>query len=303
MKKTTNLDYVIKSIDKFKFQFDYSNVDLSGLVSEDSKIICKKHGEFLQPMRTHFISKKGCPKCGRERPCNDFDYWENKVSLSNIHGFRIESIIANSRGSVTLFCEKHGPVKVSMVSFLKTGNCSLCSREKVAESQRKSRDERIEYLLKLHSGKYDYSLFPEKIISNKIKVKIICKEHGVFEQRLNEHMLGKGCSSCSISSCSTGYINYVRIKGKIKCIKFGISNNPKRRLSEINSKTKYEVISHSKWSFPTHQSCRDAESMIKRLVKPFLSKEEFPEGWTETCDLSYKPMIIEVFKKFGGKRD
>lgn len=47
----------------------------------------------------------------------------------------------------------------------------------------------------IHGDKYDYSLV--NYINNKCKVKIICKEHGVFEQRPNDHLKGCGCSVCS----------------------------------------------------------------------------------------------------------
>ena len=44
--------------------------------------------------------------------------------------------------------------------------------------------------------KYDYSLTEFK--SHKEKVKIICHEHGVFEQTPNNHLYKKsGCKFCS----------------------------------------------------------------------------------------------------------
>ncbi len=46
-----------------------------------------------------------------------------------------------------------------------------------------------------HNYRYDYSL--SEYISSSIKIKIICKEHGVFEQNANSHMQGIGCSKCA----------------------------------------------------------------------------------------------------------
>jgi hypothetical protein len=46
-----------------------------------------------------------------------------------------------------------------------------------------------------HGDKYDYSLIE---YANKIsKVKIICSEHGIFEQRPDSHLSGCGCQKCS----------------------------------------------------------------------------------------------------------
>lgn len=52
----------------------------------------------------------------------------------------------------------------------------------------------IEKCMKIHGDKYDYSLV--KYTNNKTKVKIICKEHGIFEQRPDCHT-HQGCPRCS----------------------------------------------------------------------------------------------------------
>jgi len=52
----------------------------------------------------------------------------------------------------------------------------------------------IEKAKAIHSDKYDYSLVEYK--NNRTKVKIICHEHGIFEQRSDSHLRGQGCSKC-----------------------------------------------------------------------------------------------------------
>jgi len=47
---------------------------------------------------------------------------------------------------------------------------------------------------KFHGSKYDYSL--TVYVNNKSKVKIICPEHGVFEQRPDGHLRNNGCPKC-----------------------------------------------------------------------------------------------------------
>lgn len=49
----------------------------------------------------------------------------------------------------------------------------------------------------IHNCLYDYSLVDYK--NNKTKIKIICKEHGIFEQTPNKHLLGRGCPFCKMS--------------------------------------------------------------------------------------------------------
>lgn len=53
----------------------------------------------------------------------------------------------------------------------------------------------INNAIKVHGDTFDYSLVNYK--GNKIKVSIICKKHGVFEQKPNNHLsLKQGCPSC-----------------------------------------------------------------------------------------------------------
>lgn len=51
-------------------------------------------------------------------------------------------------------------------------------------------------LLKVHSGKYDYS---NSIYGGmRRKIDILCKEHGVFKQAPDVHIKGHGCPSCAV---------------------------------------------------------------------------------------------------------
>ena len=58
-----------------------------------------------------------------------------------------------------------------------------------------------------HGDKYDYSLV--EYINGKIKVKIICKEHGIFEQNPASHLSNIGCSKCNggVKSSNDEFIN------------------------------------------------------------------------------------------------
>ena len=54
-----------------------------------------------------------------------------------------------------------------------------------------------EFILKaklVYGEKYDYSL--TEYINSKLKIKIICPEHGIFEQIPNSHLNGYECYHC-----------------------------------------------------------------------------------------------------------
>jgi hypothetical protein len=87
---------------------------------------------------------------------------------------------------------------------------------------------------KKHGDMYDYSLVKDKSIKN--KQQIVCKVHGVFEQRGDAHLQGQGCPICGGSIKKTlddfimlankthnnkynySIVNYINIKTKIKII-------------------------------------------------------------------------------------
>jgi very-short-patch-repair endonuclease len=59
----------------------------------------------------------------------------------------------------------------------------------------------LEKVIKKHGNKYDYSLVMYE--KSRIKIKIICTKHGIFEQEPANHIRGQGCPKCSGSKKHT----------------------------------------------------------------------------------------------------
>lgn len=57
-------------------------------------------------------------------------------------------------------------------------------------------EEFIKRAKEVHGERYDYSLVDYK--KSQTKIKIICHEHGIFEQRPNDHLSNKGCKQCGL---------------------------------------------------------------------------------------------------------
>ena len=136
--------------------------------------------------------------------------------------------------------------------------CLIMDVINVRELSKKERmtqtiDEFIEKAKEVHRDKYDYSLVDYK--NNSTKVKIICSEHGVFNQTPNSHISGSnGCSKCSGKFKITANI----LKHKAKIIhgsKYDYS-----LVSEIkNSTTKIKIVCPEHGMFFTNS---------KRTFKP-----------------------------------
>jgi Zn finger protein HypA/HybF involved in hydrogenase expression len=70
-----------------------------------------------------------------------------------------------------------------------------------------------------HNGKFDYSKI--EYVNNSSKVKIICGEHGEFEQIPNSHLLGSGCPKCHNLNTNTN--EFIKKANLIHCDKFDYS--------------------------------------------------------------------------------
>ena len=97
-------------------------------------------------------------------------------------------------------------------------------------------DEFIEKSEIIHDYKYDYSL--SNYLSGKVKVLIICKEHGEFLQRASAHLNGQGCMECRQKKGRTGLDVFISRCFEIHGDKYDYS-----LITEyVNSKTKVDII-------------------------------------------------------------
>lgn len=98
----------------------------------------------------------------------------------------------NTRTKVIITCSIHGDFEQSASSHLQGCGCPNC-----AHNLKYTKNSFIEKANKIHFNKYDYSLV--NYINSKLKVKIICFEHGIFEQTPNHHLSNGGCPICAYS--------------------------------------------------------------------------------------------------------
>lgn len=96
----------------------------------------------------------------------------------------------NTKTKVVITCPIHGDFKQNPNKHLEGNGCSKCSGK-----YKITKEEFIEEANKTHNNKYDYSLVEYK--NKKIKVKIICPIHGVFEQSPENHLKGYNCRECN----------------------------------------------------------------------------------------------------------
>jgi hypothetical protein len=114
-------------------------------------------------------------------------------NAKNKHGERYDYSLVeyvNNRTKVKIICPEHGIFEQKPNDHLYYG-CGKCGGTKKLTT-----DEFIVKAKILHGERYNYSLVEYKTAH--LKVKIICPEHGIFEQKPNNHLMGKGCKKCGI---------------------------------------------------------------------------------------------------------
>lgn len=120
----------------------------------------------------------------------------NKIFIEKsklIHGDKYDYSLVDYKGTsikVKIICPKHGIFEQSPNCHLRKRRCPICFG-----NQKYTNKSFIEKCENIYGKTYDYSLVDYK--NNKIKVKIICKKHGIFEQRPDMFIQGHGCSKCN----------------------------------------------------------------------------------------------------------
>ena len=100
-------------------------------------------------------------------------------------------IYISKRKKVKIFCKKCNEYFEQIPdSHLKGHGCDKCGGTKKLTTE-----EFIKKSIEIHNNMYDYSLVEYK--NSHEYVKIICPEHGIFEQKPYSHLNGNGCKKCN----------------------------------------------------------------------------------------------------------
>lgn len=177
-------------------KYDYSLVDYKNCKIK-VKIICPIHGVFEQTPDKHLNDKNGCKKCANEKLREDRKDKDFIQKAKAIHGDKYDYSLVdykNNQTKVKIICPIHGIFEQNAYYHINGGVCPECSRKKI-KKEASNKEKFTQKAKEVHGDKYDYSLVEYK--NSRIKEKIICPIHGIFEQAPGNHLLGAGCPDCS----------------------------------------------------------------------------------------------------------
>lgn len=235
-KKHDTTSFIARAQSVHGDKYDYSLVDY---VSAHSKvrIICTEHGEFTQTPGSHLFGR-GCAECKSLLLAKVNKYGIDDFVLKSRahHGDKYDySLVDYSKSSdkVKIICPNHGVFEQTAVSHMNGKGCMACYMNRVTTRVY------VENAREVHGNKYDYSLVD--YVCSKDKVKIICPNHGVFEQTAGEHVRGVGCAKCTsygFDSKAEAHL-YFLTSDDGRSVKIGITNNLERRINELRRATPF----------------------------------------------------------------
>lgn len=179
-------------------KYDYSLTEYKGS-KEKVIIICPIHGEFYQCPEKH-LKSRGCYTCGIIKKSNNQTQTKEDFigKAKAVHKNKYDYSLVDYKKSdekITIICPEHGSFQQTPSSHIQGSGCNKCFTDRIALTQKLSKEDFIGKAKNLHEDKYDYSLVNYK--NSKTKVTIICHEHGEFYQTPTTHLRGSGCRKCS----------------------------------------------------------------------------------------------------------
>ena len=189
----TNDEFIFNCRETHGYKYDYSLVEYVNRHTK-VKIICELHGTFEQTPKNHIKQNQGCPKCGGVRRLSTSEFITKSM---RIHGDKYDYSLVeyvNNKKGVKIICKEHGVFIQKPNNHLNGQNCIICSNRQNGINSTLTTSEIIEKFKLTHGDKYGYSLVDYK--GSRIKVKIICKKHGIFEQIPHNHINNQDCPKC-----------------------------------------------------------------------------------------------------------
>ncbi|MNS98822.1 hypothetical protein D3C72_1332010 [compost metagenome] len=206
----------------------------------------------MQTPNKHISSAQGCKLCGAiaQGATKAIGIDTMIERFKRKHGDKYEydmSSYAMTNKPMRIRCSIHGWFEQTPDChlFSKIG-CRRCGIAKAAQAKSYDTSVYIEKAKQIHGDTYSYDL--TSFTRSGIKVKIICKEHGVFEQIASNHLNGYGCQSCARNgfNVNSGAHLYVLSSECRSMIKVGVTKDIQQRMVSLASCTPFdfELIAH-----------------------------------------------------------
>jgi hypothetical protein len=263
-------------------KFDYSEIEYVDLATE-IQIKCPEHGFFSQKPSKHLTSTYACWDCSyEERVKHRMGRITTEIFIRRAqkkHGLRYDYSLVeyvDPKTEVEIICPDHGPFsQIPDVHLKARYGCGEC-----AGNKKWTTTDFIGKARSIHGDWYDYSLVD--YVNSLTDVKIICPDHGPFEQTPSSHInTESGCTGCAkygFDMSSPAYIYLLKYTGREgEVLKIGITKHLHVRIKQLENSLKLK----GKGAFDLIQlldsRVKDIGGQAKKLEEDFegLSEHRF----------------------------
>lgn len=199
MKKITQEELINKAKELHNNFYSYEK---TVLINTKTNIIvtCPDHGDFTVNPLVHLRGTTKCPSCKAikiTQPKEDKTLAFIQRS-KELHGdefdYSLTQYVSN-HNKVKIICKKHGVFETTPAVHKQGFKCPKCKYGGTGIQERT--ENFIKKAKEVHLDRnYDYSLVKYNIGSDIIK--IICPEHGEFNQEAKNHLIGQKCPDCAL---------------------------------------------------------------------------------------------------------
>jgi very-short-patch-repair endonuclease/phage FluMu protein Com len=259
MNNKLTIEMFIKKANKIhNNKYDYSIAEYINTEIK-IKIICPKHGIFMQRPANHLLGQK-CPHCAELNRRNKKRLTSKEFieKANKIHSCKYDYSLVNYNDSYTkiiIMCSMHDKFEQTPNSHLNGKGCPICGKIQQGLSKRTTNETFIKKANIIHHNKYYYLLIDW--INSHEKIKIICPEHGIFEQTPTNHLDNKqGCPICKESKgekkiaeiLNKMNISFIREKtfqnciGKKRKLPFDFYLPKQNLIIEFDGKHHFEIV-------------------------------------------------------------
>lgn len=286
----TNTKFIEKAKAVHGDRYDYSLVEYKKN-SINVIIICKEHGEFRQLPNNH-IKGSGCRKCSSIHTTEEF-IAKARLTHKDTYDYFC-SVYEGALKKIAISCSTHGIFNQIPSIHIFGQGCPKCFGTNILTTEEFKHRSNI-----VHNQKYDYS--KSEYVRSYLKIDIICKEHGIFQQSPSSHMLGRGCPKCSRTGFDTSKPSKFYIYSISSFIGYGISNIFVKRNSEHRTVFTKLGVSFKllyTFDFDSGMDCLTLEKLIKSTL-PLSKLSKNIEGFkTESTSYENLNLMLAIIKEF-----
>ena len=222
-------EFISKALEAHDGKYDYNLVSAYKNSRTKVKIICLKCNQTFEQTPDSHLRGHGCENCLLHKRKDKTTFVTQAIEVHGNDYDYTDSVYVSNKRKIQIFCNGckthfHQIPKEHLRGY----GCLPCSWKKNADARRKTTEEFVSELVKVHGDRYDYSLVEYVNSSTKITIKC-CKCNKNFNQGPYSHLGGQGCPKCSrapISKIEMLWLDFIGIPEEFrhKTIKIGKKN-------------------------------------------------------------------------------